>query len=125
MSLILNLLPSIISGAENPLSTISAAVGITSSFDTGGNSDIDTTAELLTSDTGTTFTCTQGVIITAAEDNSGLVYIGNSDVTAAAANNTTGIPIAAGESLFFSCSGPEKVYVVGSAVNQACFWLAV
>lgn len=122
MNLILNLLPSIISGQESPLSVISKSVGITGTFDTGGNSDVDTSAEALTA---TSFTCTQGVMITAAEDNSGLIYIGNSDVTAAAADSTTGIPISAGESLFFSCSGPQLIYVIGSAVNQSCFWLAV
>ena len=122
MTNILNLLPSIISGAENPLSTISKSVGITGTFDTGANLDVDTSAEVLTS---TTFTCTQGVIITADSDNSGNVFIGNSDVTAGAANDTSGIPIGAGESLFFSCSGPQLIYVIGSAVNQKCYWLAV
>lgn len=122
MTMILNLLPSLISGAENPLTTISKSVGITGTFDTGGNSDVDTTAEALTA---TSFTCTQGVMITAAEDNSGLIYIGNSDVTAAAADSTTGIPISGGESLFFSADDPSSIYVIASAVNQACFWLAV
>ncbi len=122
MTMILNLLPSLISGAENPLTTISKSVGITGTFDTGGNSDVDTTAEALTA---TSFTCTQGVMITAAEDNSGLIYIGNSDVTAAAADSTTGIPISGGESLFFSANNPSSIYVIASAVNQACFWLAV
>ena len=122
MTMILNLLPSLISGAENPLTTISKSVGITGTFDTGGNSDVDTTAEALTA---TSFTCRQGVMITAAEDNSGLIYIGNSDVTAAAADSTTGIPISGGESLFFSANNPSSIYVIASAVNQACFWLAV
>ena len=122
MNLILNLLPTISSGAENPLSTISKAVGITGTFKTGANLDVDTSAEVLTS---TDFDTTQGVIITADADNSGNVFIGNSDVTAGAANDTSGIPIGAGESLFFSASNPNAVYVIGSAVNQKCYWLAV
>ncbi len=122
MTNILNLLPTIISAKENPLSTISAAVGITGDFDTGANLDVDTSAEVLTA---TDFDTTQGVMITADSDNSGVVYIGNSDVTAGAADATSGIPISAGESIFFSASNPNVVYVIGSAVNQKVYWLAV
>lgn len=122
MTTILNLLPSIITGAENPLSTIAQGVGISSTFKTGMNGDVDTSAEALTS---TSFTCTQGVIITADADNSGNVFIGNSDVDAGATDATSGIPIAAGESLFFSASNPNLIYVIGSAVNQKVYWLAV
>ena len=122
MTNILNLLPSIISGAENPLSTISKSVGITGTFDTGANLDVDTSAEVLTT---TDFDTTQGVMITADVDNSGVIYIGNSDVTAGAANATSGIPISAGESIFFSANNPSSIHVIGSAVNQKCYWLAV
>ena len=120
--MILKLLPTIISGSENPLSTIAQGVGITGTFDTGANLDVDTSAEALTS---TSFSCTQGVIITADSDNSGNVFIGNSDVDAGATDATSGIPIAAGESLFFSASNPNVIYVIGSAVNQKVYWLAV
>jgi len=122
MNLILNLLPTISSAKENPLSTISAAVGITGTFKTGANLDVDTSAEVLTA---TDFDTTQGVIITADSDNSGTVFIGNSDVDAGATDATSGIPITAGESLFFSASNPNAVYVIGSAVNQKVYWLAV
>ena len=122
MTNILNLLPSIISAKENPLSTISAAVGITSDFDTGANLDVDTSAEVLTA---TDFDTTQGVIITADSDNSGTVFIGNSDVDAGATDATSGIPLSAGESLFFSANNPSSIYVIASAVNQKVYWLAV
>ena len=122
MTNILNLLPSIISGAENPLSTISKSVGITGTFDTGANLDVDTSAEVLTA---TDFDTSQGVIITADSDNSGSVFIGTATVTAGAANDTSGIPITAGESIFFSASNPNVIYVIGSAVNQKVYWLAV
>ena len=122
MTNILNLLPSIISAKENPLSTISAAVGITGDFDTGANLDVDTSAEVLTA---TDFDTTQGVIITADSDNSGTVFIGNSDVDAGSTDATSGIPISAGESIFFSASNPNVIYVIGSAVNQKVYWLAV
>ena len=122
MTNILNLLPSIISGAENPLSTISKSVGITGTFDTGANLDVDTSAEVLTA---TDFDTTQGVIITADVDNSGIVYIGNSDVDAGATDATSGLPLSAGESIFFSASNPNVVFCIASAVNQKVYWLAV
>ena len=122
MTNILNLLPSIISGKESPLSIISDAVSITATFKTGANLDVDTSAEVLTA---TDFDTAQGVIITADADNSGSVFIGNSDVDAGATDATSGIPISAGESLFFSASNPNVIYVIGSAVNQKVYWLAV
>ena len=122
MSLIVKLPSLILSGQESPLSVISKSVGISSTFDTGANLDVDTSAEVLTA---TDFDTSQGVIITADSDNSGTVFIGNSDVTAGAANDTSGIPITAGESIFFSASNPNVIYVIGSAVNQKVYWLAV
>jgi len=122
MSLIVKLPSLIFSGQESPLSVISKSVGITGTFDTGANLDVDTSAEVLTS---TDFDTTQGVMITADSDNSGVVYIGNSDVDAGATDATSGIPISAGESIFFSASNPNVVYVIGSAVNQKVYWLAV
>ena len=116
-------LPSLIfSGQESPLSVISKSVGITGTFKTGANLDVDTSAEVLTS---TDFDTTQGVMITADSDNSGVVYIGNSDVDAGATDATSGIPLSAGESLFFSANNPSSIYVIGSAVNQKVYWLAV
>jgi len=122
MTNILNLLPTIISGKESPLSIISDAVSITGTFKTGANLDVDTSAEVLTS---TDFDTTQGVIITADVDNSGIVYIGNSDVDAGATDATSGLPLSAGESLFFSANNPSSIFVIGSAVNQKVYWLAV
>jgi len=122
MSLIVKLPSLIFSGQESPLSVISKSVGITGTFDTGANLDVDTSAEVLTS---TDFDTTQGVMITADSDNSGVVYIGNSDVDAGATDATSGIPLSAGESLFFSANNPSSIYVIGSAVNQKVYWLAV
>jgi len=122
MSLIVKLPSLSFSGQESPLSVISKSVGITGTFDTGANLDVDTSAEVLTS---TDFDTTQGVMITADSDNSGVVYIGNSDVDAGATDATSGIPLSAGESLFFSANNPSSIYVIGSAVNQKVYWLAV
>ena len=116
-------LPSLIfSGQESPLSVISKSVGITGTFKTGANLDVDTSAEVLTS---TDFDTTQGVMITADSSNSGIVYIGNSDVDAGATDATSGLPLSAGESLFFSANNPSSIFVIGSAVNQKVYWLAV
>ena len=122
MSLILNLLPSIISAKENPLSTISAAVGITSTFDTGMNSSVSTTAVALTA---VDFDTTQGVMLTSAPDNDALLYVGNSDVTAAAADATSGMVLDIGESIFFSASNPNAVYCIAASGTQSVFWIAV
>ena len=122
MSLILNFLPSIISGAENPLSTISKAVGITSTFDTGMNSSVSTTAVALTA---VDFDTTQGVMLTSAPDNDALLYVGNSDVTAAAADATSGMVLDIGESIFFSASNPNAVYCIAASGTQSVFWIAV
>ena len=122
MSLIVKLPSLIFSGQESPLSVISKSVGITGTFKTGANLDVDTSAEVLTA---TDFDTAQGVIITADADNSGNVFIGTATVTAGAANDTSGIPIGAGESLFFSASNPNVIYVIGSAADQKVYWLAV
>ena len=124
MSLIVKLPSLIFSGQESPLSVISKSVGITSTFDTGGNLSVGSSAEALTP---TDFDCTQGVIITADSSNSTVIFIGNSDVDAGATNSTSGIPISAGESLFFSASNPNLVYCIASAAvaDQKVYWLAV
>jgi len=122
MSLILNLPSLIISGAENPLSTISKAVGITSSYDTGMNSSVSTSAIVLTS---VDFDTSQGLMLTSAPDNDALLYVGNSDVTAAAADATSGMILDIGESLFFSASNPNVVYLIAASGTQTVFWLAV
>jgi len=65
------------------------------------------TAEAL----GTATQLVSGVTVKALTDNSGYVYVGNSDVSA-----TAGIELKAGESVFVECNNLATIYV-DSAVN--------
>jgi hypothetical protein len=91
-------------------------------FDHGGNLDVDTTAEALTS---TSVTCKIGVNVVADASNAGTIYIGNSDVSASAADATTGYPLSAGDAVFLPISSPTKIYCIASEVNQKIYWLAM
>jgi hypothetical protein len=92
------------------------------SFDHGRTSSIGTSAVKLTN---TSMHAPRGVQIKASLANSGTVYVGNSDVTANAADATDGFPLAAGEALFVSVNDPSKVYVIGSASGQTVFFLVI
>jgi len=103
---------------------LSVAVGIDSqtTFDHGSNLDVDTSAEALTT---TSFAAKRGVVVKAASTNTGIIYVGNSDVTDGDTAATDGIPLAAGESLEIEVSNPNTIYVIASVVNQKVFWLAI
>jgi hypothetical protein len=92
-----------------------------SSFDHGGNSDIDTTAEQITT---TSMASSGGVLVRADDSNTGYLYLGNSDVTAGT-DATQGIKLAAGESIFIPIDNANKIYAIGSAVNQALTFLVI
>ena len=91
-------------------------------LDHGSNLDIDTAAEQITA---TSFAAKKGVVVKADLANSGIIYIGNSDVTDGDTAATDGIPLSAGESLFVEVDNPNKLYAIGSAVNQKVYWMAV
>lgn len=94
-----------------------------SSFAHGSKSSIGATAVALSSAAITAF---KGVLIKAAPNNSGIVYVGNSDaVTADGADGTTGFPLAAGESLFVEKEAAGSVYLIGSATGQKVFFIAL
>lgn len=95
---------------------------VSSSLDHGSNRDIDTTAEQITS---TSFACKFGVTVKADITNTGIVYIGNSDVTAGTTAGTDGFPLSAGESLTLEVNNPNLLYAIGSANNQIVYWTAV
>jgi hypothetical protein len=94
----------------------------TTTFDHGLNSDIDATAEQIVT---TSKPATRGVIIKAHKDNTGTVFVGNSDVTANGTDATDGFPLEAGESVTVEASNANLVYVIGSAANQKAYWLVV
>ena len=92
------------------------------SLDTGSNLDIDTTAEQLTS---TSYAAYVGVLFRADADNSGVIYLGNSDVTAGTTAATDGLPLSAGDAVFLQISNANLVYGIGSAVNQKIYFMVV
>ncbi|MHB1033226.1 MAG: hypothetical protein ACYC35_23935 [Pirellulales bacterium] len=91
-------------------------------FDHGRKSAIGTTAVPLVA---TSSRAAKGVQIKAAAANSGTVYVGQSDVTADAADATDGFPLAAGEALFLPVDDPSKVYLVASTAGQKVFFVVV
>lgn len=94
---------------------------VTSSLDHGSNLDIDTTAEQITS---TSFACKFGVTVKADITNTGIIYVGNSDVTAGSTAATDGFPLSAGETLTLEVNNPNLLYAIASANNQKIFWVA-
>ncbi len=95
---------------------------VSSTLDHGSNLDIDTTAEQITT---TSFASKFGVTVKAAADNTGTVYIGNSDVTAGTTAGTDGFPLEPGESITLPVNNSNLLYAIGSAANQKVFWSAV
>lgn len=95
---------------------------VSSSLDHGSNRDIDTTAEQITS---TSFACKFGVIVKADITNTGIIYVGNSDVTAGTTAGTDGFPLSAGETLTLEVNNPNLLYAIASANNQIIYWTAV
>jgi len=94
---------------------------VTSSLDHGSNLDIDTTAEQITS---TSFACKFGVTLKADITNTGIIYVGNSDVTAGSTAATDGFPLSAGETLTLEVNNPNLLYAISSANNQKIYWVA-
>lgn len=110
--------------STNTLSTSSSSGSTAiSSFNTGQNSDVDTVAEQITT---TSVTASRGVVVKAANANSGTVYVGtSSSVTAGTADATDGFELGAGESILVEVNNANKVWVIASVNNQKVFWLAV
>ena len=92
------------------------------SLDTGANLDIDTSAEQIPS---TSYPASVGVLFRADADNSGVIYLGNSDVTAGTTAATDGLPLSAGDAIFLQISNANLVYAIGSAVNQKIYFMVV
>lgn len=95
---------------------------VSATLDHGSNRDIDTAAEQITA---TSFACKFGVTLTADAANTGILYIGNSDVTAGTTAATDGIPLAAGDSITLPVTNSNIPYAIASANNQVIYWIAV
>lgn len=89
--------------------------------DHGSKSSIGTTALQLTT---VAVECANGVIVKAANANTGTIYVGNSDVTAAGADGTAGMELGAGESVQLPIDNPSDVWVIASTTGQKVFWMA-
>jgi len=68
---------------------------------------------------------TFGILIKAAGANTGIVYVGNSDVTAGTADATDGIQLSAGDAVLLELDAASKAYAIASAAGQKVFWIAV
>ena len=90
-------------------------------FDHGRKSSISTSAVQMTT---VSFSAVKGVLVVADKDNSGKVYVGNSDVTADTTDATDGIELNAGDAVVIPVDNPNKIYIIGSASGQKVFWLA-
>lgn len=95
---------------------------VESVFDHGRNSDVDTSAEQITT---TSITATRGVLVKAANANTGRIFVGNSDVTADSSDATDGFELGAGESLLVKVDNANRVYVIASVNNQIVYWFVV
>lgn len=95
---------------------------VSATLDHGSNRDIDTSAEQITA---TSFTCKFGLTLKADVTNTGILYIGNSDVTAGTTAATDGIPLSAGESITIPVTNSNIPYAIASANNQIIYWVAV
>jgi|GEM_PF-1767258 len=65
---------------------------------------------------------TKGVQLRAADANSGVVYVGQSTLTADTADATDGYPLAAGETLFVPVNDASKIFLRATAESQKVFW---
>jgi len=91
-------------------------------IDHGRNSDVDASAEQLTT---SNIRCARGVVVKAANANTGIIYVGNSDVTADSADATDGFELGAGESITIEVDDVSKIYVIASTTNQSVYWITV
>ena len=91
-------------------------------FDHGSNLDIDLVAEQLTPEDRP---CKIGILVKADDDNTGDIFIGNTDVTAGTDPLTDGMRLVPGDSIFFNVRNANDLYVIGSAVNQKAWYFTV
>lgn len=114
---------SIVAGTQNTLGTVGIVNSqVTSTFDHGSNRDVDTAAEQITT---SSITAKFGVVVKAASSNTGIIYVGNSDVTAGTTDATDGFELLAGESVTVKVNNANLVYVIASANNQIIYWMTV
>lgn len=114
-------LPAIPAGTNN-IGDVDILTEVSSSFDHGSNRDVDTAAEQITA---SSIAAKFGVTVKAATSNTGIIYVGNSDVTAGTTDATDGFELYPGESITLPVNNANLVYVIASANNQIVYWTAV
>ena len=91
-------------------------------FNHGANGDVDTTAEqLVTSSIAPSI----GILVNASGTNTGIIYVGNSDVTAGGTDATDGFELDAGESLMIEGRDADEIYVIASVANQRVSYIVI
>lgn len=115
-------LPVVVSGTVTAnLGTI-GDLATQASFDHGSKSSISTSAVQITA---SSISAKKGVVVKAANANTGTVYVGNSDVTNGSVDATDGFELGAGESITVPTTNANLVYVIGSAASQKVFWFVI
>ncbi|MCA9259021.1 MAG: hypothetical protein KDA61_07470 [Planctomycetales bacterium] len=71
------------------------------------------------------FRASKGVELAASEGNTGIVYVGNEDVTSGSDPDTDGFPVPPGERVFFPIDDPRRLYVTAGVEGQAVFYAAL
>src|SRR4051812_48680714 len=90
---------------------------------TGRKSSISTSAVQMTT---TDMYCRRGVVVKAADANTGKVFVGfSASITNDSADATDGIELGAGQSVVLEIDNVNKIYVIGSAASQKVFWAAI
>jgi hypothetical protein len=95
---------------------------VEATFDHGAKSSISTSAVQITA---SSIPAVRGVLVKAANGNTGIIYVGNSDVTNGSVDATDGFELGAGESVLVKVNNANLVYVIGSAAGQKVFWVTV
>jgi len=92
-------------------------------FKTGAKTSIGTSAVQLTT---TSNKAKKGVLVKAESSNgTGLVYVGDSTVTAGTPDSTSGFELAASEWVLVEVEDPSLIYVIGSTTGLGVTWIIV
>jgi len=70
-------------------------------------------------------TTEKGIQIYADISNSGIVYVGNSDVTANSSDTTDGFPLDPGNSFLVPIRHPYRLHLVSNVTNSKVWWMTL
>lgn len=88
---------------------------------TGSKSNIGTSAVALTSSGNDVVVA--GLTVIADGNNTGTVYVGGDTVTANSSDETTGIPLSAGDSIYIPMNHISYIYVIATTTNNKVFFI--